>query len=67
MFQAEHRKLRENVATLSRKTAGLPTAPNMLGAILNLLDEEALFKHLFNHRALRERRLLFPRLGAVND
>jgi hemerythrin superfamily protein len=40
---------------------------DMVGSILNLLDEEALFKGLFNHHALREQNLLFPRLDAVTS
>ena len=67
IFQAEHRKLHESAATLTRHTAGLHDAPDMLGAILNLLDEEALFKGLLNHHALREQKLLFPRLDAVTS
>ena len=67
IFQAEHRKLGESVATLSHHTAGLHDAPDTLAAILSLLDEEALFKGLLNHHALREKNLLFPRLDAVTS
>lgn len=64
IFQAEHRKLRETTAILARHTGGLYMSPDMLGSILKLLDEEALFKGLFNHHALREQNLLFPGLDA---
>lgn len=65
IFRAEHRKLRESAANLVRHTKALYTSPDMAGSILRLLDEEALFKGLFNHHALREQNLLFPRLDAV--
>ena len=64
IFHAEHRKLREISATLARHTNALYVSPDMAGAILKLLDEEALFKGLFSHHALREQNLLFPGLDA---
>ena len=64
IFQAEHRKLSEMAAALSRHTDDLYTSTDMLGSILNLLDEETLFKGLFKHHAQREDNLLFPRLDA---
>jgi hemerythrin-like domain-containing protein len=67
IFQAEHRKLRETVVGLTRRTEALYVAPDIVGSILNLLDEEALFKGLFNHHALREHNLLFPRLDAATS
>ena len=62
IFHAEHRKLQEMSATLSQHTAALPASADMLGAILKLFDEEALFKGLFSHHSLREENLLFPAL-----
>jgi hemerythrin-like domain-containing protein len=67
IFQAEHRKLRQSAASLAQHTGSLYTVSDMVGSILNLLDEEALFKGLFNHHALREQNLLFPRLDAVTS
>jgi hemerythrin-like domain-containing protein len=67
IFQAEHRKLRQSAASLAQHTGSLYTVGDMVGSILNLLDEEALFKGLFNHHALREQNLLFPRLDAVTS
>ena len=64
IFQAEHRKLRQTAAKLANCTGALYTSPDVLGSILNLLDDEALFKGLFHHHALREENLLFPRLDA---
>jgi regulator of cell morphogenesis and NO signaling len=62
IFHAEHRKLRELCANLAHQTAALSVSADMLGSILKLFDEEALFKGLFRHHATRERNLLFPRL-----
>src|SRR5207247_653557 len=64
IFHAEHRKLCDMAATLSRRNGALYVSADILGAILNLLDEETLFKGLFNHHAQREQNLLFPRLDA---
>ncbi len=67
IFRAEHRKLQETAAKLAQSTGALYMSPDMLGAILKLLDEEALFKGLFHHHALREENLLFPRLDAFTS
>jgi hemerythrin-like domain-containing protein len=64
IFYAEHRKLRQMCADLAHKASVLYDSPDVLGAILKLFDEEALFKGLFSHHALREKRLLFPRLDS---
>ena len=62
IFQAEHRKLREGTTRLVGKTQALYASKDMMGSILALLDEEAMFKGLFRHHSLREKNLLFPRL-----
>jgi iron-sulfur cluster repair protein YtfE (RIC family) len=62
IFQAEHRKLREHADKLTMKTQALFASPDLMGSIIALMDEEALFKGLFHHHALREKNLLFPRL-----
>ena len=64
IFHAEHRKLRDTAANLSKSTAALYDSSDILGSILKLLDDESLFKGLFNHHALREKNLFFPRLDA---
>jgi regulator of cell morphogenesis and NO signaling len=64
IFHAEHRKLRETAANLAHTTGALYDSSDLLGSILKLLDEEALFKGLFSHHTLREKNLLFPRLDA---
>jgi hemerythrin-like domain-containing protein len=62
IFQAEHRKIREEVSKLLARTESLQVSDDVLGSILGLLDEESVFKGLFHHHALREENLLFPRL-----
>jgi iron-sulfur cluster repair protein YtfE (RIC family) len=64
IFQAEHRKLLDTAAKLTKHTGALYGSRDMLGSILALLDEEAGFKGLLNHHSLREKNLLFPRLDA---
>jgi regulator of cell morphogenesis and NO signaling len=64
IFHAEHAKLRQMCAKLSQDAINLYDSCDILGSILKLLDEEALFKGLFSHHAQRETNLLFPRLDA---
>lgn len=66
IVQAEHRKLQDGVATLIRRTEELFEAPDLPGAILALLSEEAMFKSLFHHHAAREEKILFPRLDQLS-
>jgi len=62
IFQAEHRKMREQADKLTTKTQALFASSDLMGSIIALMDEEAMFKGLFHHHALREKNLLFPRL-----
>ena len=64
IFHAEHRKLQEMTTSLVRSSEALESSSDVLGSILKLLDQEALFKGLFSHHATREKNLLFPRLEA---
>jgi len=64
IFQAEHNKLRDFAAKLTKHTAALYGSRDILGSILALLDQEAMFKGLLSHHTLREHTLLFPRLDA---
>ena len=50
--------------SMVRQTEALDVSQDVLGAVLRLMDDEALFKGLFAHHALREENLLFPRLDA---
>jgi hemerythrin-like domain-containing protein len=62
IFQAEHRKLRDSAADLTRRIQLLHASADTPGDILALLDQESAFKRLFRHHAAREKKLLFPRL-----
>jgi iron-sulfur cluster repair protein YtfE (RIC family) len=64
IFHAEHRKLQQMAEKLVCQTDALDGSPDLLGSILQLLDDEALFKGLFAHHGLREANLLFPGLDA---
>ena len=67
IFQAEHRKLMQGIVKLARYTQALSESDDILGSILKLLDDEAMFKGLFHHHSLREKNLLFPRLDACTS
>jgi iron-sulfur cluster repair protein YtfE (RIC family) len=62
IFQAEHQKLRQDSVRLAARTHALYSSTDVMGSILELLDEESMFKGLFRHHALREKNVLFPRL-----
>lgn len=62
IFQAEHEKLRDSVRQLIQKTELLYPSSDLPGAILQLLTDEAAFKGLFHHHAVREQKQLFARL-----
>jgi iron-sulfur cluster repair protein YtfE (RIC family) len=62
IFLSEHRKLLEQADKLIAKTQALFASTDLMGSIIALMDDEALFKGLFHHHALREKNLLFPRL-----
>jgi iron-sulfur cluster repair protein YtfE (RIC family) len=62
IFQAEHRKLREDATNLMRLTESLYDSEDLVGSAIDLLDGETLFKGLLHHHSAREQNLLFPRL-----
>ena len=62
IFQAEHRKLRDDMAKLMHLTEGLRRTDDITGSIVSLLEKEMAFKRLFHHHAAREQNVLFPRL-----
>jgi hemerythrin-like domain-containing protein len=62
IFLAEHRKLREMLDKLSHETLALYAASDVDAKIIEILDQEALFKGLLSHHALREHNILIPRL-----
>jgi iron-sulfur cluster repair protein YtfE (RIC family) len=66
IFQAEHRRLREGVADLTQQSKLLEASADLVGSILEVLDEEYIFKGLFHHHVLREQNILFPRLDELS-
>jgi hemerythrin-like domain-containing protein len=62
IFQAEHRKLRHDIASLTQRAEQLLTSADLPGANLALLSDEVEFKKLFHHHVNREQKVLFPHL-----
>lgn len=59
LFTGEHKHLRELLTAFELATRGLDAdAPP--GAVIDLLEEEALFKSFFRHHDERERNVLYP-------
>jgi hemerythrin-like domain-containing protein len=64
IFQAEHRKLKEMIQSLTRATLRLFNADDLDAQLIAIFDQETLFKGLFKHHADREQSILIPRLLA---
>jgi len=61
LFTGEHKHLREWLAGFEAVTRELDrAAPGVARRVIDLLDEEALFKTFFRHHDERERNLLYP-------
>ncbi len=61
LFTSEHRHLREGLARFEAATRRLdPASPAAARHVIELLDDEALFKAFFRHHDERERNLLYP-------
>jgi iron-sulfur cluster repair protein YtfE (RIC family) len=65
IFQAEHQKLKTVTEKLTHETTGLYGSSDVDAQIIAIFDQEALFKGLFEHHALREKNILIPRLEAL--
>jgi iron-sulfur cluster repair protein YtfE (RIC family) len=65
IFQAEHQKLNTLTGKLTHETTALYGACDLDAQIIAIFDQEALFKGLFEHHALREKNILIPRLDAL--
>ncbi len=66
LFLGEHRKMRE---FLQRFTATLTELeahpPDLQRRIIQLFDEQTMFKHLVEHHDLREQNILYPTLDRL--
>lgn len=62
LFLGEHQLIRRFLAEFRTRVERLVAAPDD-GQLLELLDREATFKNLMLHHDLRERNVLYPRLG----
>ena len=62
ILQAEHRKLRHDIASLIQRTEQLFKSVDLPGSTLELLSDEVEFKNLFHHHVDREQKVLFPQL-----
>jgi hemerythrin-like domain-containing protein len=61
LFTGEHKHLRELLSSFEAATRRLDAAaPGVARRVIDLLDEEALFKTFFRHHDERERNLLYP-------
>jgi hemerythrin-like domain-containing protein len=68
LFTGEHKHFRELLAQFTRLAAELDVAdPKVSRRVVELLDEEALFKSFFRHHDERERNLLYPALDRRAD
>jgi iron-sulfur cluster repair protein YtfE (RIC family) len=66
LFLGEHRKMREFLERFHATLLELEAhPPDLRRRILQLLDEQAMFKHLVEHHDLRERNILYPALDRV--
>lgn len=64
LFQAEHRKITEIADKLANETLKLSAAADLDRCVIDLMDQEALFKSLLSHHTLREQNGLFPKLDS---
>ncbi len=66
LFTAEHRKLESFLREFQEALSGMrPSDHGLRRRILDLLDRQALYKHLLHHHDLRERNVLYPTLERV--
>ena len=68
LFLGEHKKILEYLDRFDQTLAEMTEGPEPLKRkILQLLDEEAVFKHVMLHHDLRERNILYPVLDSVTE
>jgi iron-sulfur cluster repair protein YtfE (RIC family) len=64
-YSGEHKKLLDFLARSSATLAGMRAAPPAKRQIVELFDQEAMFKQLLQHHDARERNILYPTLDKV--
>lgn len=65
-YTGEHKRMLEFLARFAQKLEQLKTKPaNLKRGIIELFDEQALFKHLMQHHDMREKNILYPTLDKV--
>ena len=68
LFRGEHKKILEYLDRFVQTVAEMTEGPEPLKRkILQLLDEEVVFKHVMLHHDLRERNILYPVLDSVTE
>ncbi|HXG94666.1 MAG TPA: hemerythrin domain-containing protein [Blastocatellia bacterium] len=67
-YTGEHRKMLEFLARFVKKLEELKHGPaNLKREVIELFDDEALFKHLMEHHDMREENIFYPTLDKVTD
>src|SRR5215471_10532975 len=67
-FTGEHKRLLEFLDRFEEKLAELtPSQPDLKRRIIELLDEQSVFKQLMQHHDMRERNILYPTLDKVTS
>src|SRR5262245_23837885 len=65
-YTGEHKKMLEFLARFSSKLEEMKKTPaNLRREIIELFDDQALFKHLMQHHDMREKNILYPVLDQV--
>jgi len=68
LFTGEHKKMREFVARFKETLTQLKGRPAELKRrVIELFDQQALFKHLVEHHDSREETILYPTLDRVTS
>lgn len=68
LFLGEHRKMLKFLNRFEAALARLHSEPSDLSReIIKLFDEQTMFKHLVEHRDLREQNILYPALDEMTS
>jgi hemerythrin-like domain-containing protein len=67
-YTGEHKKMLEFLARFNKQLEALGEAPaDLKRGIIDLFDQEAVFKQLMQHHDMREQNLLYPTLDKVTS